>query len=271
MRSALPNQKFYALNKDQHLSERYSLVEGGVAVYVSTHFQIGNSDLLHYHDDPHLTFIVNGGVVDKRKRREAELLPGEIMFFQSGESHQTITRLFPTKYISLQFNPDFIKKNTISESAIKDAVEKTPDAKFNVLKIYKELALNDEFSDGAIEMLLLDLTNGRNGVVSSYPGWLKKVAELLNDNWNQNISLSDLGIAAGVHPKTISKYFPRYFGCTLGEYRRRLKIERSLPLIKASHNSLTEIAHQCDFFDQSHFTRTFREVTGFLPKQFQKL
>lgn len=271
MRSALPNQKFFALNKDQHLSERYNLVNGGIAVYVSTHFQVGNSDLLHYHDDPHLTFIVNGGVIDKRARTEAELLPGGIMFFQSGESHQTIAGVFPTKYISLQFNPGFIKRNAVSESAIKEAVEKTHDAKFSVLKIYKELAINDEFSDCTIEMLLLGLANVRNGAVSSYPGWLGKVAELLNDNWNQDISLTELGIAAGVHPKTISKYFPKYFGCTLGEYRRRLKVERSLPLIKASKYSLTDIAYQCNFFDQSHFTRTFREMTGFLPKQFQKL
>ncbi len=63
----------------------------------------------------------------------------------------------------------------------------------------------------------------------------------------------------GVHPVTISKYFPRYFSCTLGEYMRKLKIEKSLSLIKSPGNSLTNVAYACGFFDQSHFTAPSRK------------
>ncbi len=48
-------------------------------------------------------------------------------------------------------------------------------------------------------------------------------------------------------------------------------VERSLPLIKESRMSLSEIAHYCGFADQSHFIRCFRGATGFRPGAFRRL
>ncbi|HEV7643260.1 MAG TPA: AraC family transcriptional regulator [Pyrinomonadaceae bacterium] len=265
------------MNRGLHLTERFELRSKNAAIYVSTHLKTGNSDLLHYHEEPHMTLLLNGGLIDKRNDGETERVPGGMMFFETGEPHQTITPTFPTKYISLAFDPNFFEKNRVAESAVKQSVENTARAKFNVLKIYKEVLMPDEFSQTSIEMLLLGLVSDKAGTTRNSPAWMNKpewtnkVVELLHDDRGKDLSLSDLSLVAGVHPKTISRCFPRYLGCTLGEYRRRLKIERSLPLIKSRGVSLTEIAYRCDFFDQSHFTRTFREVTGFLPRQFQKL
>jgi AraC family transcriptional regulator len=115
------------------------------------------------------------------------------------------------------------------------------------------------------------LITNKKFVEKSRPNLLDKIVELLNDNWNSEISLSDLAFVANVHPKTISKHFPRYFNCTLGEYRRIIKVDKSLSLIKTSNLSLTEIAYECGFYDQSHFTATFKYMTGFRPKEFQKI
>ncbi|GAA3656436.1 helix-turn-helix domain-containing protein [Flavivirga jejuensis] len=85
------------------------------------------------------------------------------------------------------------------------------------------------------------------------------------------MSLNKRSKVVGLHTVTISKFFRKYFSCTLGEYQRKLKIDYSLELIKNSKMSLTEIPHYCGFTDQSHFTRIFNEMTGFLPKHFRKL
>ena len=52
---------------------------------------------------------------------------------------------------------------------------------------------------------------------------------------------------------------------------RKLKVEKALTLIKNTSSDLTEVALTCGFADQSHFIRTFKQVIGFLPRQFQKL
>ncbi len=102
------------------------------------------------------------------------------------------------------------------------------------------------------------------------PIWVIRLKELLHDNWNKEMSLAEISQIVQVHPVTVSKYFRKYFSNTLGEYRRKLKIEKSINLIKNSNKSLSEIAYNCNFSDQSHFIRNFKTHTGFLPKDFRR-
>lgn len=231
------------------------------------------SAALHYHENTHVNFVLQGGVLDKRKTWATERAAGELMFFHAGEPHETIIESFPTKSIDLVIEHEFLRDNLATESSIRSAAERNPNAKFIMLKIYKELISRDVFSGSSIKMLLLNLfhskpqTDSRN----TLPGWIKTVAEMTRDRWNEPLSLKDLSEAAGVHPVTVSKHFPKYFSCTFGEYMRRLKIEKSLYFLKASRFSLTEIAAECGFSDQSHFIRTFKQLTGFLPNNYKKV
>ena len=228
---------------------------------------------VHFHENSHVNFVLQGGVLDKRKTWETERVSGELMFFYAGEPHQTIIELFPTKSINLVIEHEFLQHNLATESSINSAVEESPQAKFVMLKIYKELVSEDAFSDSSIKMLLLNLihANPQTDSKTTRPGWIKTVAELTRDRWNESLTLKDLSEAASVHPITISKHFPKYFSCTFGEYMRRLKIEKSLYFLKDSSFSLTEIAAECGFSDQSHFIRTFKQLTGFLPNNYKKI
>jgi AraC family transcriptional regulator len=245
----------------------------GVIAGAQTFRKESASAAIHYHENSHLSFMLQGGVLDKRMSREAERLPGELMFFRAGEPHQTFIKSFPTKNINLAIEHEFLLKNQASEAAIESAVDENPQAKFIMLKIYKELVVEDVFSDCSIKMLLLNLihTNTRTASKKTRPGWLNIVAELTRDKWNESLTLKDLSEAAGVHPITVSKHFPKYFSCTFGEYMRRLKIEKALYFLKVSAFSLTDIAFECGFADQSHFIRTFKQLTGFLPNSYKKI
>lgn len=264
--SALEKEKYSGKTVD-------SLQAGGVVVRAAT-FRNGNAPAtMHCHENSHVSFVMRGGVSDKRKTRELERLSGELMFFHAGEPHQTIIELFPTKNINLAIEREFLQDNLTTETAIESAVDRNPNAKFIMLKIYRELVSEDVFSDCSIKMLLLNLihTNPETDAKTARPGWINIVAELTRDKWNESLTLKDLSAAAGVHPITISKHFPKYFSCTFGEYMRRLKIEKSLYFLKVSSFSLTEIAAECGFSDQSHFIRTFKQLTGFLPNNYKKI
>jgi AraC family transcriptional regulator len=195
------------------------------------------------------------------------------MFFHADEPHQTIIEAFPTKNINLAIELEFLQDNLTTEAAVKSAVERNPNAKFIMLKIYQELVAEDTFSDSSIKMLLLNLirTNPEIDFKNARPGWIKIVTELTRDKWNESLTLKDLAEAAGIHPITVSKHFPRYFSCTFGEYMRRLKIEKSLYFLKDTSFSMAEIATECGFSDQSHFIRTFKQLTGYLPNSYKKL
>ncbi len=263
-----------ALYKGSHSGTvKDTLLEEGVTVRADTFQKEDAIGGLHCHDNSHISFVVQGGVLDKRKTCEAERVSGELLFFHAGESHQTIIGLYPTKRINLEIEHAFLQKNLASEATIKSAVDTNPNAKFIMLKIYRELTSEDVFSDCSMKMLLLNLLHAKPKTESSnkLPAWIKIVSEVTRDRWNESLTLKDLSEAACVHPITISKQFPKYFACTFGEYMRRLKIERSLCFLKLPYFSLAEIAAECGFSDQSHFTRIFKQLTGFSPNQYKKI
>lgn len=257
-------------NEGKYSRDVFDLPTCKSVVYVTTNFEIGSTDLLHYHENSHLSFLINGGIIDKRGAAATEKYSGDLVFFHAGEPHRTIYTAFPAKSITLELESSFLKDNLLSEEMFRSSVTHDPAAKFTLLKIYRELLIGDRFSESSVEMLMLGLIANKNSS-NDHPAWLMRVLKLLNDSWNEPLSLKDLSRTAGVHPVTISKHFSKYTNCTLGEYRRRLKIERSLGFIKEPDLSLTNISYKCGFFDQSHFTRTFKDLTGFIPRQYRSL
>ena len=244
----------------------------GIITGTTTYSENNFNTEFHYHSNPHLSFVLQGGNIESRKKQSIERKAGDMMFFHSGEIHQTLPGTLRTKNMNLELEYAFLNKYNISEEQVSVIIEQNIDSKFWMLKMYKELIENDSFSDSSIQLLLLSaIAKPMNGKQHTRPEWIKTLAEVLQDEWDKFHSLDELSLVLNIHPVTISKYFTKSFGCTLGEYMRKLKIEKSLSLIQNSSLSLTEIALACGFADQSHFTRNFKRLTGQLPKEFQKL
>lgn len=253
------------------IRRRAAFCDAKVEVTATKILEDYSPERLHFHEHAHLNFVLSGGIIDKRQKSETEIQAGNLMFFHAGEPHQTFYKLLPQVNVSFEIDDTLFTDKSFGKIGRIESLSKNLNTKFFAIKVYKELAIQDEFSGSSIEMLLLNLFSNETETKNSRPDWLDKVLELLNDSWNEPISLKDLAEAANVYPTTVSKHFPKYVSCTLGEYRRRLKVEKSLSIIKNSNQSLTEIALQCGFADHSHFTRTFKQLTGFLPSQYETL
>lgn len=239
----------------------------------TTSYQTGAiNDNLHYHDNPTICFMLQGGGIEKRSRQNYERCACDVRFYYAEEPHQSIIKVFPSKCVNLELEEDFLNKYEITENILNVAVTKNLDVRFLMLKIHSELMIDDNFTNSSIKILLLSMLNQtKNSTNRKTPDWIDNLHQLLNDNWSETPSLDDLAKTIKVHPVTISKYFTRHFSCTLGEYMRKVKINKSISLIKNTKLPLTEIAFQCGFADQSHFIRNFKKLTGFLPKTFRRI
>lgn len=264
----------YELEKEKYLgnTKKSFNTQQGIAV-VETEYQNKVYEGWHSHNNAHITLFLKGGTTEKRKNFSETVGPGSLLFYHSDELHLNQDTLFPSRNINIEIEENLLKDLQISEAVIEKSVQNSAFTKFLILKIFKETLTSDTFSADTITMLFSQISNAQNHLerFEKSPFWVKSLQELLNDCWNENPNLHDLGVILNLNPITISKHFPKYFGCTLGEYMRRIKINRSLSLIQSHENNLTEIALECGFADQSHFIRTFKSQTGFLPKQFQKL
>jgi AraC family transcriptional regulator len=242
----------------------------GIYASVSRYHKHLFNDAWHCHENAHISFVIRGGCSEKKKNLY-ERLPGTTTFYHSGEPHQMIY-MHNSLHVNLEMDNSFFDRFNFAEDIFEKTIGKTPDARLLMLKIYRELATAGNQALPSIQMLLLEFLNRAEKwrYEERIPEWMRNIHELINDRWAETLTLNELAVAASVHPVTVSHYFPQYFGCTLGAYMRKLKVEKAIQLLK-SGSTLAETTYQCGFFDQSHFTRIFKELTGYLPAQYQKI
>ncbi|WP_103068183.1 helix-turn-helix domain-containing protein [Aquimarina sediminis] len=226
----------------------------------------------HSHEKYHLSLVLQGGNLESRKKEDIQILPGSIILYDKLEVHRNRHTAFPSENLNIEIDDHFFVKNDLSTSDFRTSILKNTAVQFQLLKIYRELQIDDISTSDSIHSSLLTLFSGYTKITtSSKPIWVDTIKELLHDRRNEFITLQELSQELQIHPVTISKYFSKYFNCTLGEYMRRIKIEKAVLFLKHSDKSMTEIAFLCGFSDQSHFTKTFKINTGFRPNEFRRV
>jgi len=85
------------------------------------------------------------------------------------------------------------------------------------------------------------------------------------------LRLCDVAREAQVGAAYLARAFRRAEGCTMGEYRRRLRARKAAVLIAAHGMPLAEVAFTAGFADQSHLSRVFKSEFGMTPLSYQRL
>ncbi len=229
----------------------------------------------HHHKNNSISLLLSGAHTENLQGRQLKRVPGDLKFIPAGVVHCCEKYMFGTRKINLDLNEHAVSEMNISEEQLSTLSGNSLTSKFTLLKLYRELADNDSHATASSELLLYELFHPAISLKRksghTAPLWVIQLIDLLNDEWNSTFHLSDLADRLGVHSVTISRYFPLYFSSTLGSYILQIKINKALALIKGSTMPLTEIAYVCGFADQAHFTRTFKALTGYLPKQFRNV
>jgi AraC-like DNA-binding protein len=88
---------------------------------------------------------------------------------------------------------------------------------------------------------------------------------------NKNYSENSLGVIAsrhGITTRYLHKLVYEHTGLSPKSLNKISRFQLSLRLISKSEMSLTSIAYDCGYFDQSHFIREFRSFTGVTPSAY---
>lgn len=264
------------LDKGEYLAPEYSHFDANGLVIGNTRYaNYTKTGTWHRHKNPLISYVLNGGNIENRKGKSFERVSGCINFYGAHEPHQNIYKAFPSRHISIEIEDEFLLKNELDIVDISHSFQTQKIEAFQFIKIFKETSIDDDQSKGTIEMLFLELVKKAkfhySRSDSSTPIWVDTIRTILNDKWNQKVTLEELANETGVHPITISKNFRKYFSYTLGEYCRVLRIKKALALLSSGNLSLSEVAYTCGFADQSHFIKVFKAQTGFIPKEYRKM
>ena len=100
------------------------------------------------------------------------------------------------------------------------------------------------------------------------PFQLRRVTDFIRQHLSQPISLQDLASVAGLSVFHFARMFKAATGTTPKQYVVRCKLERARELLLTEDRSITEIALEVGFCDQSHLSTHFKRLYGTTPKQF---
>lgn len=95
---------------------------------------------------------------------------------------------------------------------------------------------------------------------------LRKVAELMEANFEEPLSAVELAELAGLSLRQVQRMFHETLNTTPTKYYLRLRLQRARALLTQSAMSITQIAIACGFQSAGHFSKTYRAMYGRSPR-----
>lgn len=87
----------------------------------------------------------------------------------------------------------------------------------------------------------------------------------------EELTMSDISEKLGMSRKTLEREFQRKTGMSPARYRMKCRLGRARDLLRYSRKTLAEIAAECGFHDQSHFSRVFLKEAGKSPGSWRRV
>jgi len=217
--------------------------------------------------------IVNG--------REYEISPGTVLCAKPGQIRSSLFG-FRCYYLHLSFSED---------SPYKAILDRAPDF-FQIIdgeaygRIFESLIahlLAEGYSEESdfVNARLLELfyylerdTKNNLNCPSSFDKnrsrFIPVAVEFIKENYAKRLSLEDMARVAGYSPNYFHHIFSTVMGKTPQQYLLEERIRHAKILLVQSEKTISEIAYECGFASQSHFSMRFKEVVYCPPGEYRQ-
>jgi AraC family transcriptional regulator len=228
----------------------------------------------HSHEQTNFCLLLHGLYEEKCGKDVVVRKPGTLALMASGAIHSN--RIYDTgiRFFCVEMTRPWIDRANGHLKLFQGLTHfEKGSLPWLATRLYREFRCEDDVAPLAIEGLVLELLAGlaRQSPESENGGatWLKKAQDFVHNRFQHSISLVEVAEFAGVHPVSLARAFRRTYQCTVGDYVRRLRVEFACQKLTSSDASLADIALSAGFSEQSHFSRTFKRLTGLTPSQYR--
>jgi AraC-like DNA-binding protein len=92
--------------------------------------------------------------------------------------------------------------------------------------------------------------------------------DYLKEHVDLNVSLDELAQVAGLNKYTLIRHFKEKWGLAPHQYQIQLKLHQAKARLRQGERPV-DVASQCGFFDQSHFSAHFKRALGATPNAYR--
>jgi len=231
----------------------------------------------HTHENAYVCFVRRGSYTEAYGNRRRSCAPQTIAFHPSGELHAEQVHDADVHSFNIELCDRWRARAALCAGVMDDQVDFQGGRMAHLaLRLYREFCQLDSVSTLAVEGLMLELLAeasrlAGDAVAAHPPGWLGQVREMLHARFRESLSLAEIAATVSTHPVYLACAFRRHCHCTIGDYVRRLRIDYAASRLAGSSAPLAAIALDAGFADQSHFSRTFKRITGLTPRAYREI
>lgn len=99
---------------------------------------------------------------------------------------------------------------------------------------------------------------------------MNRLVEFIDANLHRHITLAEMAELCTVSQFHFSRLFKKRTGMTVMQFIGMRRVERSKNMLQTTGMTLAQIAHDCGFSSQSHFTGVFKLDTGITPAAYRR-
>lgn len=254
----------------------------------------------HHHTEFEISVFVSGKGIYTVGDKTYDFQKGDIFMFSSDEVHciTDISADEPFDLMNIHFEPRFIwssgdnifdlkylkiffERNESFENRMdrqSSATEKIRNIMFEIEKEFEEKQPEYELMV-KVELLQLLVTairgydyvkKGSSFSIKQQSLFnLEKAMNYIDENLTSNISLESLAKNASMSKTYFCTIFKKLNGISPWDYITIKRVEKAIEMLKASQDTVIEIALRCGFNNTANFNRAFKKVTGRVPRDYR--
>jgi AraC family transcriptional regulator len=235
---------------------------------------VGKAVPEHQHQAPYFSLLLEGAYEERGDGFDLRYEPYTLVFHSAGTLHED-RMLGPCRFFAV----DLLEKwDTVIDElgGVRAHVFELAggDPVWLVLRLYREFLARADTSETAIEALVYELVAhiAESSTDEPHePAWLPAIDHAVREQFHQPLELIALASTVGVHPTHLCRTYRRFRGHTISDAMMQARVAYVARRLTESDDSLSGIATEAGFTDQSHMTRVFRRITGYPPGNHRRL
>jgi AraC family transcriptional regulator len=222
----------------------------------------------HAHEHDAISYVVTGRRTYRFDSAELDCVTGAMVFVPAGAMHSTRFTRSRSQGLMLEVcDVSAVRRHLFVQPRCAVSL----DLARRCDSIRREMWNPDDLTTLTLENLGFEILSSNHGVEEERPPlWLRRVRDLLHESLRRPPSLQRLAEEADVDRSRLTREFRRHFDVSIGEYLRRLRVQRAWQLVTTSALPLSEVALAAGFSDQSHLTRAFHRAYLIPPARLRR-
>lgn len=253
-------------------SKRHKITEGNINFYTNPF--IHPERKMNEHD---FIYMLQGEWKFGQNEETFELKKDYLLILSANHYHFGISPCLPntkTMYFHVSSEdgdfscnePSLLHENEICIESLLDVSKNTNIKKYFSEIINCKLSGKQRKADIYFDLLLSELSE--NNISDS--SLAQKIKNIIHNNPEKFLSNSELANITNVSVKTAENKFKAMFGMTIHQYILKFKIDEAISYFKIfPEMSMKEISYNLGFYDEYHFSKQFKKITGLAPTEYK--